>query len=142
LLASSAGRLEGLLPSTDEHLRHAIPLKGALSFSGDPRRLAWLGQATAPLDPVERVTASAEWSSPLVVNIEFTYAQAPPGDAPARVTAMLRDLLEPAEAERLTHAVGPPGVQVAGSRLIVTTRWDHAGLERLAERLGASLRPH
>jgi hypothetical protein len=36
--------------------------------------------------------------------------------------------------------VGPPEVETTEKTLLVTTRWDHEALERLAERLAALLR--
>jgi len=137
LLASSGERLQKVLPSTNAHEALGIPLKGAFAFAGDPRKLPWLAGALAPLGDVSRMTASADWSSPLVVHIELTCAGTPP--APALVQERYKALVGAEEAARLEHLVGLPEVETRGQVLHVTTRWDHEALERLAERLAAVL---
>jgi hypothetical protein len=121
-------------------LRLGIPLKGAFAFAGAPQRVPWLARALAPLGQVERVTAVANWSSPLLVHIRLTYKSAPPAGAAALVRDRFRALVGGRESSRLEQIVGPPEVETQGAVLLVTTRWDHEGLERLAERLAQHLR--
>jgi hypothetical protein len=140
LLASNVDRLEKARPSTDAHARLGIPLKGAFAFVGEPRRLPWLARQVASLGDVARVTAVADWSSPLVVRLELHYAKAPPPGVAALVQERLAVLVGPEEAKRLESVVGPPTVEIHGTSVLVTTRWDHDALERLAERLAAAMR--
>jgi hypothetical protein len=140
LLASGSKRLASVLGTSDAHDRLGIPLKGAFAFAGDPSRLPWLSEALGALGPVSRLTAHADWSSPLVVQLELHYAAAPPTDAGALVNAQFAALIGAEEAKRLLRVVGPPTVETRSSSLVVTTRWDHIALERLAEQLAVRLR--
>jgi hypothetical protein len=141
LLASDAARLQKALPASNAHERLGIPQKGAFAFAADPSKLPWLAQALAPLSDVRRVTAAADWSSPLLVHLELTLGDAPPAGAAQLVRDRFKALVGQQEASRLERVVGPPEVTTQGSVLRVTTRWDHEALERLAERLAHALQP-
>ncbi len=140
LLASGSQRLQKLLPASDEHLRLGVPLKGAFAFVGMPQQVPWLAQALGPLGQPTRVTATADWSSPLLVHLRLTYAGAPPAGVALLVRDRFRELLGAAEASRLERVVGPPEVETHDAVVDVTMRWDHQALERLAERLALVLR--
>jgi hypothetical protein len=140
LLASDSERLQKVLPATDDHLRFGVPLKGAFAFVGVPQQVPWLAQALGPLGQATRVTAKADWSSPLVVHLHLTFAGAPPSGTEALVRDRFRELVGTDEAGRLEHVVGALDVETRDRGLVVTTRWDHKALERLAERLAAVLR--
>lgn len=140
VLGSSVASAERALPATSAHERHGIPLRGALAFSGDPRRVGWLGAASEGLGELERIEARGEWSNPFEVTFVLTYAGEPPGDLEQRVGLAVRRLLGDAEATRLERAVGKPKLVREGARVRIESRWDHESLEIVADRVVSRLR--
>jgi hypothetical protein len=139
VLGANEGNLKRALSVSSEHERLGIPLRGALSFTGDPRQVRWLGEATRGLGDLERVQARAEWSSPLEVEWTLSYTGAPPDDLERRLGAALEELLGKGEALRLERAVGKPRLSRNGKVVSLHTRWDHESLEIVANRVAALL---
>ncbi len=140
VLGSSARNVERALPASDAHARFGIPLRGALSFVGDPRKASWLGAASRQFGELERIEARADWSSPLEVEWTLTYVDAPPADLESRVDGALHDFLGDGEAARLEGAVGKPRFSRNGRVVRVGTRWDHESLEIVADRVAYRLK--
>ncbi len=126
---SSSQSVGGALPSSSAHERLGIPLRGALAFVGDPRKVSWLGAATERFGDLERIEARAEWSSLLEVEWTLTFVGAPPEDLESRVNTVLEDFLEDGEAARLEQAVGKLRFSGSGRVVRVHSRWDHESLE-------------
>jgi hypothetical protein len=140
VLGSNVENVERALPATSAHERFGIPLRGALAFSGDPRKVGWLGAASEALGELERIEARAEWSSPLEVDFSLTYAGEPPSDLEARVARLTSELLGDAEAKRLERTVGKPRWSRQGRVVRLHTRWDHESLEIVADRVALRLK--
>lgn len=140
VLAPSPQRLEAVLVARPLHPH--TPRTGAGSLALYPARPGLpesVRQLVSSLGDVSEVLASAEWGSPLAVDLRVSYRGVPPPDASDRVKRALATILLE-ELPRLERKFGPLHVESAENQAVqVRIPLDDIALEEAVRRLSATL---